>query len=124
MTGLDGVQARLDAWAENFMANLLAAAQDIADLLQAYAKYNHPWQNRSYDTFESIKGEVVEVTQEMILVSLHAGMTYDVFLETAHGGKWAWLWPTMMANIDAIREILKRRLGRSGVTFTVAAEPA
>lgn len=109
--GVSAVISGLEGWVKGTQDNVVKAAFEIAMLLEAYAKDHHPWQDRTGDTRQSIQGTVAEISDEMVLILLSAGMNYDVFLELARGGKWAWLWPAVIANQRKILGILRRNLG-------------
>src|SRR5690349_16103863 len=109
ISGLDTVTAGLEAVIEALRANVVTAAEEIAALLEAYAKANHPWKSETGATEASIRGVVVEASEELIVVVLSAGTSAAEFLELARAGRWAWLWPAVTANADAIRDILRRR---------------
>ena len=86
------------------------AGEEIASLLANHAKSNHPWMPRTGATDVSTKGTVIESTAEFVTIALTAGMTYDVFLELAHQGKWAWLGPTVEAVKPQMLQSLARHL--------------
>lgn len=88
------------------MAKARRAMEEIAAILEGYAKTHHDWIPRTGDTDVSTRGFINEVTPKMISVALTAGMDYDVFLELAHEGKWAWLWPAVEENLDLIKRKL------------------
>ncbi len=112
--GLSSVLDHLDLYAEGMRANALIAAGEIAAVLEAYAKSHHPWTPRTGATDASTAGTVID-GGEIIDIYLSAGMDYDVFLELAREGKWAWLWPALTANAGRIKTILTRRLGNGTV---------
>jgi len=118
VTGLEGVQANLLKIGELMGAAMNTAMNEIAQMLEEYAKQNHPWVNQTGDTEASITGAVVKATATEIILSLSAGMPYDVFLELAHNGNWAWLWPSMTANEDQILNLLRDHgvLGLKGLS--------
>ncbi len=109
--GLEQAQRNLEVYAQGLRSGALLAAHEIATLLEGYAKSHHPWSPDTGATDVSTKGTVVEASSEMMRIVLSAGMEYDVYLEFAREGKWAWLWPTIVANKEPIRAILKNRLG-------------
>jgi hypothetical protein len=111
VNGLELLLGNLDKMQARWEQGIDAAAEEIAHLLEAYAKSNHLWTPRTGNTDNSTKGTVAERTREYVLVVLSAGMEYDVFLETARQGKWAWLWPAVEANRENILKILARHLG-------------
>lgn len=110
VSGVEACIDGLEAAVEGMQRQAESAAKAIAELLQEYARANHPWQNRSGKTEETTLGIVAEVSEELVLISLSAGMDYDVFLETARQGRWSWLWPAIDANREEIMRILRRHL--------------
>lgn len=108
ITGIREVQRNLAALYAGQRAALAEAFKEIGALLLADALENHPWKDQTGDTRASMKAEIVKADVDEIVLSLSAGMDYDVFLELARDGKWAWLWPCMMRNQDRIIEILLR----------------
>ena len=116
--GVEGEQLVLQGL-EGYIKGLRKAAEDaageIAALLESYAKTHHPWTPRTGATDASTRGFVAENSEKLILIVLTAGMDYDKFLELAHGGKWAWLWPAVIDNKTRIKQILQKRMGRRNV---------
>lgn len=106
--------AALEALKARFQQQIEGAAAEIAHTLEQYALNNHPWEIRSGETNETTRGRVVEFSAEVVRITLSAGMDYDVFLELARDGKWAWLWPAVMANVDTIKQILVKWLRGQG----------
>lgn len=119
LEGMTVVLDHLDAYVEGLGTSAQAAAREIGQLLANYAKANHPWQDRTSNTNNSIMGTDSGGAQEyapgdgVIDIYLSAGMDYDIFLELAHEGKWAWLWPAIEANQGGMRQILVRHLGNA-----------
>jgi hypothetical protein len=83
-----------------------SAAGEIASLLQGDARANHTWKPQTGNTDNSTLGQVVSVAAESIVVALSAGMSYDVFLELARNGQYAWLLPCILRNRTRILEIM------------------
>ena len=110
VVGAQSVAKRLRLVGTGMVKAALAAADEIAHLLEAYAKSNHLWKPQTGNTDNSTRGFVAAVTEDTITIVLSAGMSYDVFLELARSGKWAWLWPAVEANRERIREILAKHL--------------
>lgn len=108
LKGLAEVERNLNKWySDGIMARARQAMEEIAALLDGYAKTHHPWTPRTGHTDVSTRGFISEVTPKIITAVLTAGMAYDVFLELAREGKWAWLWPTIQANLDMIKSKLQ-----------------
>ncbi len=108
LKGVDEVQRNLDRWYhDDLLQNAVVVMEEIAALLEGYAKSNHEWQPQTGNTDTSTRGFISEVTPQVITAVLTAGMGYDVFLELARNGQWAWLWPAVEANKDVIRAKLE-----------------
>ncbi len=107
LRGLDHVQRNLDLYYQGALRKAVVAMEEIAALLEGYAKANHPWQPRTGATDVSTRGFISEATPLVITATLSAGMEYDVFLELARDGRWAWLWPAIEANLETIKAKLQ-----------------
>lgn len=108
--GLSEVIGNLDRFQAAFYQRTVDAADEIARALETYAKNNHLWKDRSGFTTQSTRGEVAEAARDYVMVALSAGMDYDVFLELAREGKYAWLMPAMLECRPLMEQILARRL--------------
>jgi hypothetical protein len=109
LTGQDEVQRNLDKWYTGELHKARVAMEEICVLLQGYAKTHHPWTPETGATDVSTIAFISEATPLVITAVLTAGMEYNVFLETARKGKWAWLWPAIEANEHEIKRILEER---------------
>lgn len=103
--GVKEVQANLEAYRKQVYQKAENAAGKIAALLEGYAKSHHPWKPQTGATDVSTVGTWEQVGEEVFRVVLSAGMEYDVFLESARQGRWAWLWPAVDENRDEIKRI-------------------
>jgi hypothetical protein len=88
----------------------LSASQEIANLLQDYAKSHHRWQNQTGDTENQTLATVQDLTTTIEII-LHADTPYAKYLELARSGKWSWLHQAIEANRPEIENILMRHLG-------------
>ena len=108
MSGLDGVRANLKALYSGERKSIANAMGEICSVLGAWAQGHHDWKPRTGNTDTSTRAAIVKADTEEIVLALTAGMDYDVFLELARDGKWAWLWPAMLANQERMRRILAK----------------
>ncbi len=108
IVGLGSVIDALNVKVEGLKVNALKAGNEIAQLLEVYAKQNHPWKDDTGDTRASIRGEIVEFTDQLVQIAVSAGMDYDVYLELYHNGRWSWLLPAVLANESKIMDIIKK----------------
>jgi hypothetical protein len=108
LKGLDEVERNLEKWYhDGIMRKAAQVMEEIAAILEGYAKTHHEWHPDTGATDVSTRGFIAEVTPKMITAVLSAGMSYDVFLELARDGKWAWLWPAIEENMDLIKRKLE-----------------
>lgn len=118
VTGTEQVTQNLAGAVAGIQARAKLAGDAIAALLESYAKQNHPWQNDTGDTERTTQARITEATDQIITVTLTTGTDYSQFLELCHDGKWAWLWPTLLACKEEILAILTAHLGvKSGARF-------
>jgi hypothetical protein len=120
--GVDKVLANLDKWVKERQALAELAMNEVMAALEGWAKSEHKWGNPYSAGYKptgalanSIRGEVTEATQAIVRGVLSASMEYAIFLEMAHNGKWAWLWPVIINHEQEILKILANRLGASSV---------
>lgn len=101
------LNASLESAVKELRERAYVAMERIAGLLTEYAKAHHPWQNRTGETERTTQAAITEVSAEIVRVTLSADTRAAEFLELAHDGKWAWLWPVLVACEPEIRAILK-----------------
>jgi hypothetical protein len=117
--GLEELLANIEAKKRHILQAKMDAAQEIAAYLETYAKANHRWGNPYSEGYTptgmleaSIHGDVVDVSEELITICLHADMNYAAPLELASKfkGKYAWMRPAVENNQQTIIDILRRHL--------------
>ncbi|BDI27990.1 hypothetical protein CCAX7_000410 [Capsulimonas corticalis] len=113
--GADTVIGNLAKWIEERQKLAELAMNEVMAALEGWAKSEHAYTDRTANTTNSIRGEVAEATAEIVRGVLSAGMDYDIFLELAHDGKWAFLWPVIIRHEQDILNILRSRLGNDAV---------
>ena len=77
-----------------FDAALYQFANNGAQKMEAYAKQNRPWTDRTGRARQSLKGSAYRANKGYRLEIAH-GVSYGVYLEYAHERKFAILWPTV-----------------------------
>jgi hypothetical protein len=115
-TGLNQILARLDSHLAAVITGCSAAMVEITALLETAAKTDHPYQDDTGNLTGSIRGYVAEVTPTLIKGVLSASMEYAVFVELAHGGKYAFLLPVIEKHEKDIMAILERHLSGTGAS--------
>lgn len=107
---------------------MVAVAQFIGAKMEAYAKANAPWTDRTaharqglfYAVDSDLGGEVsgsanlggqeseaVSAAKDVVALYLSHSMTYGKWLELAHAGKYAIIMKTMEAHYNELAQMLK-----------------
>ena len=89
------------------MERMTSYAQVAAKTMEAYAKANKPWRTHTGDAAGGLRG-TSERHGSVITITLSGSVRYLVYLELAHGKKYAILWPTMQKHKDAVLEQMAR----------------
>lgn len=76
-------------------------AQNAAKQLESQAKAGAPWTDRTGHARGGLSG-TSQRRGSVFTITLSGSVRYMVYLELAHGKKWAVLWPTMQKNSQQI----------------------
>lgn len=110
LEGLAGVQAALAAAVAKMHAEAAEAADESALLLETYAKRTAPFKDVTGLLRGSIKGRPEEIPGVGWRIYLFANKTYAPFVELRHGGRFAFIWPTVVEQQKNVISIFRRRL--------------
>lgn len=104
--GADKVINNMRSWADRQRAAVVSLAQNWAGQLEARAKRNAPWTDRTGNARNGLFGstEVTGLRRNEVKIRLAHTMDYGVFLELARDGKYAILKPTVDAAVPEIWE--------------------
>ena len=97
------LQDRLNRMREMQLFRMQSYAQLAAKELESAAKSGAPWTDRTAAARTGLNGSAAR-SGDRITITLRGSVRYMVYLELAHGKKWAILWPTMQANAQRIME--------------------
>lgn len=81
-----------------------------AALVEAEAKTNAPWVDRTGNARQGLRGWVQENPDAVRLILQHSIVTYGVFLELKNGGRYAIILPTLEARYGELMNDLRRLL--------------
>ena len=73
---------------------VIATGGTLSGWMEAYAKANHPWADRTGRARGAIRGRS-EVEGARVRITLTGGAPYSAALETGYGGRYAILGPTV-----------------------------
>lgn len=99
-----GVRAKLSAYRDNSIRVAHQGMQVKIANDENRAKSNASWKDRTGQARNSITGSV-EQTDTAITGALAIGAEHGIFLEKAHGGNYAIIWPTILENQRDLFEI-------------------
>jgi hypothetical protein len=97
-------------YGEKVNVAIRAVAEYIAQKTQAEMRQSAPWEDRTGNARTGLFSVVDEASKDLVTIWLSHGHTvyYGVFLELAHGKKYAVIMPTIEANLPVIEGMLKR----------------
>jgi hypothetical protein len=91
------------------------AIREVADyfqpIIEAYAKQNASWTDRSGNARQALHSFVEDVSKEAVALYIAHGMDYGIWLEVRWAGKYAILLPTLEAHYGEIGKMLKGIFG-------------
>src|SRR5690554_5534178 len=111
MAGSDQVNRNLRELMERKKAAIRALAERTTGEMEAYAKPNAPWADRTGDARESLFGYVLSRETTLLLRIAH-GQEYGKWLELCNQGKYAILEPTTKRFAPMFFEDVRKLVGR------------
>ena len=108
--GAEALKAKINGKHKEIADNFAEAMEDTAQLLEDYAKANAPWNDRTGNARRGLKGEFKRLSATEFQVELSHSVHYGVFLEFGFGGRYAIIEPTLSANKETIRGIMKSKV--------------
>lgn len=114
VTGLTEYQARLRALPERVQAVVLATLQSFVGDITGYMGTHAPWADRTGDARRNLHAWAAATAATATLYVAH-GVSYGVFLELGHQGRFSILWPAIRVFqpliLKAVRDDLERAFG-------------
>jgi len=96
-------------WGQKVMEAIRAVAEYFAPVIEAYAKQNASWTDRTGNARQGLHGYVEDFSSDVVALYLSygAGIDYSIYLELAHNGRYAIIIPTFEAHYAEIEKMLK-----------------
>jgi hypothetical protein len=140
--GAAQVARNIDRYMDGMHAGAARAADEMAKLLEAYAKLHHGrtlreagfvypgasvkrwreggigWGDVTGHTQHGTSGTWAWSSPNVIRIVLSANTPQAVFLELAREGRWAWLHDALVTNAGRLPDILRRHLANLGSLVT------
>ena len=102
-----GLSRSLSGMAQRQLYAQEVMARNAAKQMEADAKASAPWKDRTGLARGGITGNSVR-SGSIFTITLSGSVRYMVYLELAHGKKWAILWPTMQKHQQQILDTFAR----------------
>ncbi len=110
-TGVEQMVARMQVYADKVQSAVLSVATYFQPVIEAYAKQNASWEDQTGNARQTLHSFVKELSKDTVELYLAHGVDYGIYLEVAHAGKYAIIYPTLQAHLQDIANMLKGIFG-------------
>lgn len=110
-TGVEQMVAQMQVYADKVQSAVLSVATYFKPVIEAYAKQNASWQDQTGNARQTLHSFVKELSKDTVELYLAHGVDYGIFLETKYASKYAILFPTLQAHLQAIYNMLNGIFG-------------
>lgn len=91
-----------------FQVAILTLAEVAATKMEAYAKNNRPWTDRTGNARQKLAGDAAWVTRDKIMIVVAHHMSYGYWLELAHQRKYKILEESVEKCVPELYRALRR----------------
>lgn len=106
-TGLAEMDAALVRYGNAVIEAVEAVAVYFEPILEGYAKEEASWTDRTSNARQTLHSWHEVLARDVVELWLGHGMEYGKYLEQRWGGRYAIIWPTIEAHLDAIARMLQ-----------------
>ena len=99
--------ARLDEYGRRVQLAVRRVAQYWSPVVEAYAKDNAPWTDRTGNARQGLQGLVEDMAESSVAIVLKGGVDYQIYLETRWAGRYAIILPTLEAHYDGVMRMVR-----------------
>lgn len=104
--GVDEMQRHMDAYGRRVMEAVRQVALYFAPIVEAEAKNNAPWTDRTGHARQGLRGFVEDISASTVALYLTHSVDYGVHLELRFQGRYAIILPTLEAHYNDIKKML------------------
>nr|DAO76982.1 MAG TPA: type I neck protein [Caudoviricetes sp.] len=97
-----------EQYRSKFLASVLLVCEIASTKMEAYAKSNAIWTDRTGNARQKLKGEAAWVSKDQIMIAVSHHMSYGFWLELAHGRKYKILEQSIEDNVEELFRALRR----------------
>lgn len=102
---------RLEQYERDVNRTIRLVAEYWAPVVEAYAKENRPWMDRTGLARAGLRGFVDTLAQDTVVLYLAHGRDYGVHLELKYQGRYAIILPTLRAHYSQIMKMVRQVFG-------------
>lgn len=108
--GIDEIERNLDVYKKKVHEACLSVANYFAPILEAEAKSNAPWTDRTGNARQGLRGFAQDVSETVVELYLSGKVGYQIYLELKNSGRYAIIMPTIEAHYKPIFDMLQKVL--------------
>jgi hypothetical protein len=106
--GVNEITINVRRWGADCQRAVVEIMNYFAPLLEAYAKRNAPWSDRTGNARQSLHTLLEELGTDIVTLYLSHGVQYGIYLEVRWAGRYAILWRTIEAHLGEVEVMLRR----------------
>lgn len=106
-TGVAQVKNNMTRYGEHVRDARVGIAEYYAPKIEADAKANAPWTDRTANARQTLAGVVIDFDDQTWIVLRH-GMPYGIHLETRWQGRYAIIERTLQSYYDPVRQMMRK----------------
>lgn len=108
--GKDEMIRRVGLYGEAIKATTLKVLEYYAPQVEAQAKQDAPWTDRTANARQTLFAQAMEVSKDVVSLYLSQKMDYGKWLELANGGKYQIVLPTLESFYNEIMQTIQDTL--------------
>jgi hypothetical protein len=97
-----------EQYRSKFLTSVLLICEIASTKMEAYAKSNAIWTDRTGNARQKLRGEAAWVSKDQIMIAVSHHMSYGFWLELAHGRKYKILEQSIEDNVEELFRALRR----------------
>lgn len=101
------VTANMEGFMERLKAGLEVMGNTVGRNMQSYARANKPWTNRTYSARNGLDFNVGWTSNDLLDISVFHTVDYGIWLELAHGEKYAILQEARDSQIQTFKNMIQ-----------------
>lgn len=101
------VTANMDGFMERLKTGIDTMGNTVGRNMQSYARANKPWTNRTYSARNGLEYKAEWVSDTLYDISVFHTVDYGIWLELAHGEKYAILQEARDSQIQTFKSMIQ-----------------